>query len=257
MPPTRVLTDELRNHLLLPRVARSPLARMFELIAEAVAGLYSVPSLGENLTPYQELGDPEFERIVADTVRLFGVEPVICVGDDVYGGVTAVLFPEPTVTIDRRFFAEPNLERRFFLGRAFDSLRGKYAPLTRFSDREKAEVAGLLSTLLRPTAERPEPAREFVSQLSEELSQALDRFVHAEAGDPMTWIQAVVKTQNRAGLLACNDFGVAARTLAALNGEALATTDDGAVPLGAIPGGADLVRFYISSDYDRLHHDLA
>jgi hypothetical protein len=44
--------------------------------------------------------------------------------------------------------------------------------------------------------------------------------------------------------------------MALLHGEELATTSDGAVALGAVPDGAELVRFFLSDDYHRLRSAL-
>jgi hypothetical protein len=69
-------------------------------------------------------------------------------------------------------------------------------------------------------------------------------------------VAALVQAQDRAGLFACDDFAAAARVLARLSGEELAASGDGAVALGAVPGGTDLVRYFLSDDYHRLRHAL-
>jgi hypothetical protein len=216
-----------------------------------------VPSPGVNLVPVAQLDDPTVKVAVSDTVRLFGVEPEVYVGDEVHGGMIVRLFPRPIVTMNREFASLPDTERRFLFGRAFESIRGGYAPLMRLGHRERSEVGALLKTLLMPEADRPPQAQEFIKTLSRKSLKALERFAGMHnAVDPDAWMNGLAQAQDRAGLLACDDFGAAARALARLSGEKLAMTDDGAVALGAVPGGKDLVRYYLSDDYQRLRMAL-
>ena len=76
------------------------------------------------------------------------------------------------------------------------------------------------------------------------------------ASDTEAWIAALGQAQDRAGLLACDDFHAASRVLARLNGEELAVTAEGAVALGAVPGGTELIRYYLSDDYHRVRAAL-
>ena len=55
----------------------------------------------------------------------------------------------------------------------------------------------------------------------------------------------------RAGLVACDDFAAAIWMVARLSGELLASHDD-TVALGAVLGGSDLVRFYLSDGYQQI-----
>src|SRR5262249_6905727 len=166
--------------------------------------------------------------------------------------------------------------------------------ILRLSPRERGEVGTLLRSLLLPEHERPGPAQEFVHQLPRKTQKALERFVipgltaaalpgAAPAGtnpnlttppsslsgptgsatgadllpNADAWLSALAATQDRAGILACDDFGAAARSLAILSGEELAVTPDGAVALGAVPGGTELVRYFLSDDYHRLRVALS
>jgi hypothetical protein len=60
----------------------------------------------------------------------------------------------------------------------------------------------------------------------------------------------------RAGLVACDDFAAAIWMIARLAGERLASHDEAAA-LGAVLGGPDLVRFYLSDNYQRIRDLLA
>jgi hypothetical protein len=192
--------------------------------------------------------------------------------------------------MSRALFQRSDRERRFLLGRAFESLRGMYAPILRLSPRERGEVGTLLRSLLLPDAERPGPAQEFVRQLPRKTQKALERFVipgltaaalpgtpapafgttgPAQASAPPVakgaellpnadaWLAGLGLAEDRAGILACDDFAAAARALAILSGEELAVTPDGAVALGAVPGGTELVRYFLSDDYHRLRLALS
>ena len=64
--------------------------------------------------------------------------------DSGYGGLVVLLFPRPIVTLSRELAARPDAERRFLLGRAFDSIRGRYAPIMRLGPRERGEIGALL-----------------------------------------------------------------------------------------------------------------
>ena len=80
--------------------------------------------------------------------------------------------------------------------------------------------------------------------------------------NPDQWMHALSQAQDRAGILACDDFGAAARALAILHGEELAVTHaadaaSGSTALGAVPGGAELVRYFLSDDYHRLRVALS
>jgi hypothetical protein len=66
------------------------------------------------------------------------------------------------------------------------------------------------------------------------------------------WVATLADAEDRAGLVACDDVGAAARALARLGGEELAVTVDGAVLLGQVAGGTELVRFFLSDAYDEL-----
>jgi hypothetical protein len=66
----------------------------------------------------------------------------------------------------------------------------------------------------------------------------------------------MLASAKRGGLLACDEFGAATWMIARLSGENLGSVD-ATVALGAVLGGADMVRFYLSDDYHRLREFLA
>jgi len=75
--------------------------------------------------------------------------------------------------------------------------------------------------------------------------------------DPEDWIEEVLATAKRAGLFCSDDFASATRMIAKLAGEAVSGADGIGTALGAVLGGADLVRFYLSDEYHRLRELLS
>jgi hypothetical protein len=75
-------------------------------------------------------------------------------------------------------------------------------------------------------------------------------------GDVAAWLDGTVAQAKRGGLLACDDYAAAIWAVARLAGETPASHDE-TIALGAVLGGADLLRFYISDDYQRLRDYLA
>ena len=82
---------------------------------------------------------------------------------------------------------------------------------------------------------------------------------HAGAGrdvDAEAWIDGMLAMAKRGGLLACDDLAAATWMIARLSGEML-LSHDATIALGAVLGGADLVRFYLSDDYHHLCEHLS
>jgi tetratricopeptide (TPR) repeat protein len=251
------MPEELRKLLLLPSSARSPLTEIWATVAEQVAALYLVPSPGTNLQPASTLDDPALKVIIGEATRLFGIEPEVYVGDEVWGEMIVLMFPRPVVVMSRGLAGRSDPERRFLLGRAFESRRGGYAPLMRLSPSERANVGALLKSLTLPEGERPPATIEFLKEMPKKVTKALERFLGLGSQlDPESWLAALGQAQDRAGLIACDDFAASARVLARLSGEELAASGDGAVALGAVPGGVDLARYLLSDDYQRLRQAL-
>jgi tetratricopeptide (TPR) repeat protein len=257
VPRRSLITDDFRDRMLLPAAARSPLTEIYQAVSEQVATLHLMPPAGQNLVPVAQHEDPTLKVAVADATRLFGLEPEVYVGDQVHGGMIVLLYPRPIITLSREYAALPDGERRFLMGRAFESMRGGYAPLLRLGPRERQEVGALLKAMLMPEADRPSQAVEFIKQLPRKALKPLERYTGMhQAVDPEAWIAALSLAQDRAGLLTSDDFPSTARALARLHGEQLAMTEEGAVAIGAVPGGSDLVRWYLSDDYHRLRTAL-
>lgn len=256
-PTVRPLDDELRGRLLVSAAAREVFGEILAAASDEIAALYPTPFLGENLMPAQRIDDAGLRVAIADVARLTGVEADVFVGERVPGLVAMVASPRRVVVIDRSLLGETDGPRRFLLGWAFEALRGGYAFLHHLGKKQRSELAAFLKSLLLPEAERPGPTNEFVRSLPKRAQRVLER--HAGGGrdlDGDAWIDAMLSIAKRGGLVACDDFAAATWMIARISGEML-LSHDATVALGAVLGGSDLVRFYLSDDYQRIREHLA
>jgi hypothetical protein len=89
-----------------------------------------------------------------------------------------------------------------------------------------------------------------------QAAQVLERHAGTRDLDLGAWIDDMLACAKRGGLVACDDFAAAIWAVARLSGEVLASHDD-TVALGAVLGGPDLVRFYLSDNYQLIRDLLA
>ncbi|MBP6628718.1 MAG: tetratricopeptide repeat protein [Kofleriaceae bacterium] len=259
VPPAtlqRPLDDTSRRDLLVGPAAKDPLGELFTAAAAEISGLFAQPGLGERLVPLQGLGDPGLTELVREISRLCAVEVDVYVGHKVPGMAAVVAFPRRMLVLDRSLLGEPEASRRFLLGWALDAIRGGYALLLSLGVRQRRELVALLRALVAADSERPAQATEFIDRLPKRVKAAVDRLAgRVGEVDVDEWIDGMVASAKRGGLLACNDFAAATRMVARLAGE---TPDEGegTVALGAVLGGQDLVRYYLSDDYNRLRGEL-
>ncbi len=250
------LSDELRRTRLLPPPVLGAYTEALAAVRETLDEVYGVPAVHDAM-PASAVHDPGFKVCVVDAQRLFGVSADVYVAQQVPGGVIMFDSPKPTVVIEAAFVERPDGERRFLLGRAFEPLRGGYALVTRLRAAQRAEVGHLLDQLIKPEAEREGQVQEFVKALPRKAAKAVERLAGLAPGASIEgWFAALGQAADRAGLLACDDVGAAARMLARLGGEELAVSPDGAVALGQVAGGAELVRFFLSDGYHELRSTL-
>jgi hypothetical protein len=121
--------------------------------------------------------------------------------------------------------------------------------------RQRRELAMLMRSLVAADAELTGAAADLVNTASDEAQLVLEKHAGTRDVDPGTWSDGMLALAKRAGLLACDDFSAAIWMVARLSGEQLGS-HDAMVALGAVLGGADLVRFYLSDDYQHLRDVL-
>ncbi|WP_428267132.1 hypothetical protein [Haliangium sp.] len=253
-PLRHPLTDDMRRRVLATGAHDTPLSEVFAAIAEEAGNLFARSYMGDELTPIT----PTDNEVLSEMGHAYGVTPEVYVGRDVPRGVVMFSRPRPLVVFDRRLVVEEPNTWRFLLGWAFDIIRGDYALLFALDDRQRGEFAALVRSLLAPPAERPTATKDFLQRLSDEAVQVLDEHAGQQTlVDVDDWLEGLANMAKRAGLFACDDLDAAIRTLARMNGESVDADLTGTAGLGAVLGGADLLRFYVSEEYHRLRKVLS
>jgi hypothetical protein len=249
------LSEELRRARMLPPPVLGAFTEALIAVRETLDDVYPGPQI-EGAVPASGMNDPGLKVCIVDGQRLFAVTPEVFVAPIVPGGILLFDVPKPTVFLQANLLDLPDGERRFLMGRAFEPLRGGYAMTNRLrTAAQRAEVGHLLEQLIKPDAEREPQAQDFVRALPRKAAKAVERLQGMAAGASVDgWFAALGQAADRAGLLACDDVGAAARMLASLGGEEL--PEGGALALGQIPGVAELVRFYLSDAYHELRTTL-
>jgi len=252
VPLRQVLDEEHRERLLLNPAPSEPLGQVFTSLASEITSFVAQPSLGENVMPVDGVDDRLF-HLGAEIGQMFGVEAQIFVGERVPGLLAVTAFPSQIIVIDRSLLDEGDLQLRFMFGYAYEAIRGGYAALLQLGARQRRELGQLLRGLIsdiEPTG----PAADLINNASEEVAEIIELHAGTRDVDPGNWMDNMLSCAKRGGLVACDDFAAAIAMVARLSGEVLASHDD-TVALGAVLGGSDLVRFYLSDNY-QLIRDL-
>jgi hypothetical protein len=232
------------------------LGEVFTAIAAEATSLFPQPVMGDNLVPVQTVDDPALKVAVGDIVRLLGVDAEVYVGERVPGGAVVLAFPRRILVVDREVLLESDSARRFLFGWALEAIRGGYALLFTLGPKQRGELGSLLRSLLLPEAERAGPTNDFVRALPKRAIKVIESCVgKGRDGDIDSWFDGMFALAKRAGLFAADDFVAATRMIARLAGDLPA--GDGTVALGAVLGGPDLIRFYLSDDYQHLRDVLS
>ncbi len=254
LPLRSPLDEDRRERLLLTPAAREPLGHVFSAFAEPLSLQGSAPSLGENLTPAQA-ADPRLLQLANELGFLFEVEADVFVAERVPGLIAVTSFPRRVLVLDRMLLVETEPVLRFLVGYALEAIRGGYAMLLQLGARQRKDLAALLRALLAADAEIPGPAADLVNNASPAAQKVLEQHAGARDVDASAWIDGMLACAKRAGLLACDDFAAAIWAVARLSGER-PDSHDATVALGSVLGGPDLVRFYLSDDYQQLRDGL-
>jgi len=253
-PLRRSLDEANRERLMANTAPREPLGEIWSAFAEQLSGLVAQPSLGENVLP-AEGEDARLLQLAGEIGQLFEVEPEIFVGDRVPGLLAVTGFPNQLVVVDRMLLAEKDLPLRFMFGYAFEAIRGGYAALLQLGARHRRELGQILRGLISDV-EPTGAAADLMHEATMRAAKVLERHAGTRDVDPGAWIDNMLACAKRAGLVACDDFAAAIWMVARLSGEVLESHDD-AVALGAVLGGPDLVRFYLSDSYQLIRDLLA
>jgi tetratricopeptide (TPR) repeat protein len=254
-PLRRGLDDSNRERLLTTTAVREPIGEVWSAFAEELTALAAQPSLGENLVPAASVGDARLLQIAAEVGALFQIEPEVFVGDKVPGLFAATAYPNQILVIDRSLLLEGDQPLRFLFGYAYEAIRGGYAVLLQMGARQRRELGQVLRDLLSG-AEPQGPAAELFHNAGPRAAKILERHSGTRDLDPGAWMDSMLAGAKRAGLVACDDFAAAIWMVARLSGEVLASHDD-TVALGAVLGGPDLVRFFLSDNYQLIRDLLA
>ncbi len=252
------LDDDAREQYLLTPTARDPLGEVWQALAEPISALVPQPSFGSNLQPATGFGDARILALASEVGRLYGVEAEVFIAEKVPGLAAVTAFPRKLVVLDRVLLEEEDAPLRFLFGYAFEAIRGGYATLLQLGARQRRELAQLLRALMSPEGQTAGAAGELVGAAGEPTQALLERIAIPDTDqlDPAGWIDGMLAQAKRAGLVACDDFAPAIWMVARLTGETLPSVES-TVALGSVLGGPDLVRFYLSDDYQALRDSLA
>jgi golgin subfamily B member 1 len=254
VPLRHTLDDEHRERLLINAAPREPLGEVFTALAEEITSLVTQPSLGENVMPADGI-DSRLVHLGVEVGQMYGVDAQIFIGDRVPGLLAVTSFPSQHIVIDRSLLAEGDLPLRFMFGYAYEAIRGGYAALLQLGARQRRELGQLLRGLISDV-EPTGPAADLMNKASDEVAEILELHAGTRDVDPGSWMDSMLSCAKRGGLVACDDFAAAIWMVARLSGEVLETHDD-TVALGAVLGGPDLVRFYLSDNYQLIRDLLA
>lgn len=253
--PLRRRLEKRHRDLLITEHARTPMGEVFSAIADDLAIRFAPPALPPGLVPYTEVDAPAFQMAVADMAHLFGVSPDVVVGDGVPNGALVAVHPRAIVAIDRTLISATDPARRFLLGWAFDAIRGRYALLLSLGQKQRTELGKLLNSLLLLDEARPPATKAFFNSLTRSAGELIEQHAGTPPADPESWMDGMLATARRAGLFACDDFAAATWMLAKLGGDSIGGAN-GTAALGPVIAGEDLIRFYLSDEYNELRRRL-
>ena len=186
---------------------------------------------------------------------LYETDAEIFIGERVPGLAAVTAYPRRLLVIDRTLLGESEGALRFLFGYAFEAIRGGYATLLQVGARQRRELGALLRALLSSEGELTGAAADLVNNASDDAVKVLEDNAGMRDVDAGAWIDGMLACAKRAGLVACDDFSAAIWMVARLSGEQL-DSHDATVALGSVLGGPDLVRFYLSDDYQHLRDAL-
>ncbi|MDY0001702.1 MAG: hypothetical protein RBU30_10435 [Polyangia bacterium] len=254
---TGVLTEDLRARHLASEEVRGPLGQLWQAVHEQLEQLYPAPAAGEGLRALEPGENGLNPGVVAASLGLGSVAFEVQLSPNAPHPAMVIPGEIPRVVLKEQLTSGPSAEAVFLMARAFEAYLSHYSLLLWIGPRERRAIGLILKSLAKPADQREPAVNELVSRLSRPHQKVLER-VTAAAGevipalDPLAWMREVEGLLSQVALLVCGDLGAAARMIARTTRTEPALRPDGKVILSALPGGLNLLRFYLSSQYDEL-----
>lgn len=254
-PIRRSLDEANRVRLLVTTAVHEPLGEIWSALAEELTAFIAQPPIGDNLEPAASDSDPRLFQLAREVGALYSCDAEVFVGDNVPGLLAVTAFPQRLIVVDRTLCDEADQPLRFLFGYAFEAIRGGYAALFQLGAKRRRELTQLLRDLVADGAASG-VARDIMARVDPRAEQILERHAGTRNLDPDAWIDSMLACAKRAGLVACDDFGSAIWMIARQCGDSLERRED-TVALGAVLGGPDLIRFYLSDHYQMMRDLLS
>ncbi len=254
-PVRRALDEPNRSRLLATTAIHEPLGEVWSALAEEITGFIAQPVLGDNLAPAASHSDQRLVQLASEVGNLFDCSAEVFVGDRIPGLLAVTAFPQRMIVVDRTVCDQADVPLRFLLGYAFEMIRGGYAALFQLGAKKRRELAQLLRALISD-GDVPGFAVEIINRASFRASKTLERYAGTRDLNPDAWMDGMLACAKRAGLIACDDFAAAIWMIARQAGDPVESKDDTAA-LGDVLGGPDLVRFYLSDQYQMVRDLLS
>ena len=253
----QALSADARGQYLLMPASKSIVGQVFDALAEPIATRFATAAVGGHLVALRMQDEFQLSPTLTELCATMAVAPEVFIGDRVPGMMAAIAFPRPMLVLDRSIANETPEVQRFILGYGLEAIRGGYAFLLTLGARQRRELTALLKSILSAPESRSTAAVELIAGLPSSAKKFIeDNHQHVRDGDVAMWLDGALAVAKRGGLLACDDYAAAIWAVARLAGET-PTSHDETIALGAVLGGPDLLRFYISDDYQRLRDFLA
>jgi len=258
VPESRVLTDELRGKYLAVEEVRGPLGQMWKAVYEHLERLYPIEGGAEGVRAFDPATDGADPR---DVARVLGMEDQpfeVLVARKMKRPLWIAMDEVPKIMILEALLVGKPSETRFMLARALEYLRSGFSLLSRIGPRERAELGLLFKAMAKSEDQREPAANEFMGLLSRKQARVVQRVVKAAGDvipklDVVAWMRGIDSLMSEVALLLSDDLMAAARASARLSGVEMAVLGDGRIVFRAIPGGQNLLRFYLSANYYDLH----
>ncbi len=264
--PRRSLDERSRRRLQFGLAETPIVERMWRAIRPALERIFPLSADPRRLSPLDQAEELDAAAAVQASLDLFGSDQLPLLATKLPAPVIPNDGSPAQLLIDRSLLARDVLEVRFGVGRALGLALSGHTLIARLTFDDRQLVVELLAGLLRPPAQRSDLAEEFIRRLDADGLSRIDELTLGYqqrladdprvAEEPVAWLAGVERSANAHGLLACDDIGVALRTIATLGGQDLAVGAQGEVAITAITDGPKLMQFFLSEAYTQLRRRL-